>query len=336
MIGKDAFSRLDDCDDKIFYSRDRFVSHLDTLALDTVERLIGTLIVEKKPAILDLMASTDSHIPRRFWNSEIIGLGLNENELQRNPALSGYVIHDLNRNPKLPFPDDTFDIVINTVSVDYVIRPFKIFEEVGRILKPNGLFLVIFSNRMFPEKAIKLWRESSEDERILLVEDFFRAAQAFDETKVFISKGRLRPKNDKYAYPGMPSDPIYAVYAEKKGESSQRNIRPSLHLFQETLVKEHELEKKKERIKHTLQCPYCDEKMKKWAVPDNPFEATWDNEFLYICFNDQCPYYVRGWDHIYNSTRRLASYRFMYNPEKDVCVPIPVPSSKALRESIIN
>ena len=95
------------------------------------------------------------------------------------------------------------------------------------------------------------------------------------------------------------------------------------------------LEVKKQHIHETLECPYCDEKMKKWAVPENPFGATWGNDYLYICFNDECPYYVRGWDHVYKSTAHIASYRFMYNPEKDSCAPIPVPSSIALRESII-
>jgi hypothetical protein len=42
---KDAFSRLDENDDATFYSTDRFVSHLDSLALDTVEKLIGELVV---------------------------------------------------------------------------------------------------------------------------------------------------------------------------------------------------------------------------------------------------------------------------------------------------
>ena len=60
------------------------------------------------------------------------------------------------------------------------------------------------------------------------------------------------------------------------------------------------------------------------------------NEFTYICFNDNCPYYVGGWNHMLKSVNRICSYRFMYDPEKDVCVPIPVPGPKALRESIID
>jgi hypothetical protein len=33
----DAFRRLDDGDDREFYARDRMVSHLDSVALQTVE-----------------------------------------------------------------------------------------------------------------------------------------------------------------------------------------------------------------------------------------------------------------------------------------------------------
>jgi hypothetical protein len=333
---KDFFSRIDEGDDSVFYSRDRFVPHLDSRALETVEKLIDALIVEEKPAILDLMASWDSHIPSRLLSARIIGLGLNEKELSGNPALSDYVLHDLNQEPSLPFPDNMFDAVLNTVSVDYMTRPLEVFKEVSRILRPGGLFLVIFSNRMFPEKAVKIWRESSDDERIMLVEDLFRETATFDNTGLFVSKGKPRPKDDKYAHLGTPSDPIYAVYAEKSGGSRQRKTRPSPRLIGEQLLGKDELEAKKRQIKHTLQCPYCDSRMKKWEVPDNPFEVTWNNEFMYICFNDQCPYYVRGWDHIYQSTKRMASYRFMYNPDKDVCTPIPVPSPKALRESIMD
>jgi hypothetical protein len=59
IFSTDAFTRLNESDDFEFYSRDRFVSHLDCLALSTVERLIGTLVVEENPAILDLMAGWD-------------------------------------------------------------------------------------------------------------------------------------------------------------------------------------------------------------------------------------------------------------------------------------
>ena len=335
IFGTDAFSRLDESDDLEFYSRDRFVSHLDSLALSTVEKLIGTLVVEESPAILDLMAGWDSHIPENLRASEVVGLGLNENELMKNKALSEAVIHDLNKDPHLPFPDNRFDVVINTVSVDYMTKPAEVSKEVGRVLKPGGLLLIIFSNRMFSEKAVKVWRDAGEDERVLLVEDFFREAGVFEKPSVFLSKGKPRPKDDKYAHLGIPSDPIYAVYADKKGGDSLRRSRPEVIISYGEPLDQETFERRKKAIKQTLRCPHCGEKMLKWAVPDNPFEVTWDNEFMYICFNDACPYYVRGWDFMYRDGNRGCSYRLMYNPEKDCCMPIPVPTPKALRESIV-
>lgn len=336
IMAEDAFSRHDDSEDTVFYTVDRFVSHLDSVALSTVENVIGSLVVEENAVILDLMASWDSHLPESLAPSRVVGLGLNENELKRNQALTEYVVHDLNREPRLPFPDNTFDAVINTVSVDYMTRPLDVFRDVGRILKPGGLFLVIFSNRMFPEKAVKVWRLAGEEERILLVEDFFRAAEAFGNTTCFVSKGKPRPKEDKYSRFAMPSDPVYAVYAEKRGGADSRSARPRPTFFYGERLEPQELESRKRRIKSTLRCPYCGERLNKWEVPDNPFEVTWDNDFMYICFNDECPYYVRGWDHMSREGNRGVSYRLMYHPEKDVCMPIPVPSPKALRESIID
>jgi SAM-dependent methyltransferase len=335
IFSREAFARLDESDDAQFYATDRFVSHLDSLALETVEKLIGELIVEESPVILDLMAGWDSHIPEELEPSRVVGLGLNRNELSENKSLSEIVIHDLNKDPILPFPDETFDTVINTVSVDYMTKAVQVFQEVGRILKPGGLFLVIFSNRMFPEKAVKIWKESSEDERVLLVEDFFKEASLFEKASVFVSKEKPRPENDKYSHLGIPSDPIYAVYADKRG-GSPCNARPVVTMAYGALLEGDELEKRKKAIKKTLCCPHCGAKLRKWAVPDNPFACAWDNDFMYICFNDACPYYVRGWDVMQQEGTSGVSYRLMYNPEKDRCLPVPVPTPRALKEGIID
>jgi len=326
---------LNEEDDALFYRKDRFVSHLDSLALETIKHLTGTLIVEESPVILDLMAGWDSHLPEDVGPSKVVGLGLNENELAKNGALSEFVIHDLNRTPTLPFPESAFDIVINTVSVDYMTKPIAVFQEVGRVLKPGGLFLVIFSNRMFPEKAVKIWRESSEEERVILVEEFFESAGTFERPREFVSKGKPRPEHDKYAHLGIPSDPVYAVYAEKKGGDRDRKKRPTPNMHFGPSLDPETLEQRKKKVREDLCCPYCGKRMKKWAVPENPFAATWDNDFMYICFNDACAYYVRGWDHMHSEGNRGTSYRLMYHPEKDRCMPIPVPTPKALREGIV-
>jgi len=335
FFSADSFSRLDNGDDGLFYGKDRFVSHLDSLALSTVEKVIGDLILEDHPVILDLMAGWDSHIPPGLQPSRVVGLGLNEHELKENKALTESVIHDLNKEPRLPFPDNTFHVVLNTVSVDYMTKPIEVFREVGRVLKPGGLFLVIFSNRFFPEKVVKVWQEADESERTILVEEFFTLAECFEGTTTFVSKGKPRPMTDKYAHLDIPSDPIYAVYAEKKEGDPARKRRPKVIMQFGEKPDPREIERKKKQVKETLECPYCGQKLKKWLVPDNPFCQTWDNEYMNICFNDQCPYYVRGWDHLCAEGNMGMSYRLMYHPEKDRCMPIPVPSPKALKGGIV-
>jgi SAM-dependent methyltransferase len=214
---EDAFDRLDETDDAIFYARERLVSHVDSLAAATIEQQIGRLVIEDEPVILDLMASWDSHLPPSVAPSSVVGLGLNESELLENSLLTKYVVHDLNKAPTLPLADETFDVVLCTLSVDYLTSPVRVFREVGRILPPGGLFLVTFSNRFFPEKAVRLWRESADDERLRLVIDFFAKSGAFERPGVFVSRGKPRPSDDKYADLGIPSDPVYAVYADKRG-----------------------------------------------------------------------------------------------------------------------
>ncbi|RJR19654.1 MAG: methyltransferase domain-containing protein [Desulfobacteraceae bacterium] len=331
----DSYERINETDDAFFYKTDRFVNHLDSLALQTVEDVIGSLIIEEKPVILDLMAGWDSHVPSWLKPGKVIGLGLNENELKSNKILDKYILHDVNRNPSLPFPDAGFDAVINTVSVDYMTRPVEVFKEAGRILKPGGLFLVVFSNRMFPEKAVKLWRNSSEDERVIIVEEFFKETGLFERPSLFVSKGKPRPADDKYASEGIPSDPVYAVYAERMGGNPLREKRPNVKIRFGALPSEEVIEARKKAVKNTLCCPYCGEKMSKWKVPDNPFCQTWDNDFMYICFNDMCSYYIRGWDVMYRDTNQGMSYRCMFNPVNGCCSPMPVPTPFALREGII-
>ena len=329
------FSRNDESEDSIFYSTDRMVSHLDGAALSTVQTIVGQLIIEKNPVVLDLMASWDSHIPESLTPEEVVGLGLNQRELSENSRLSEYVLHDLNRDPVLPFPDSCFDVVLNTVSVDYMTRPIEVFQDVGRILKPGGLFLVIFSNRWFEQKVTHLWRTLGENERVTLVEDFFYQSGAFEAPTVFISKGLERPHDDKYAGKGIASDPIYAVYAERKGAVQYREERPAVSLSSDRALTKEALKERMMEIKNTHCCPYCGEKIRKWAVPDNPF-SLWSEEYMYICFNDACPYLLRGWNVMESQGNRGSSYRLMYDPFKDICKPVPVPTLSALKDGIID
>lgn len=352
MYSVDAFCREDESEDRLFYERDRFVSHLDATALKTVQDVIGVLVHEERPVILDLMASWDSHLPESLRPERVTGLGLNRNELSQNPALSDFVLHDLNADPKLPFLDETFDVVLNTVSVDYLVRPFEIFREVGRVLKPGGLHLLFFSNRMFPAKATRIWRDATERERVRMVIHFFENAGAFDSPRLFVSSGKPRPEDDKYAHLGIPSDPVYAVYAEKSGGEEARKTRPDPAILlagdessPEAAYRTGEEARKSDVVmpeagenpaafvKRTLRCPHCGKRLKRWNIPNNPF-SDWDAEYLYVCANVACPYLVRGWRVMTEQGVPGMSCRFVYDPERGSSISLPVMNLNAMNEGL--
>ena len=51
---------------------------------------------------------------------------MNADELKRNAVLTESVVKDLNADPTLPYEDNAFDVITNTVSVDYLTRPKEV------------------------------------------------------------------------------------------------------------------------------------------------------------------------------------------------------------------
>ena len=215
FLSPDAFKRGDETNDSEFYEKPRLVNHIDERAIETISELYGQ-ILNPEMRVLDLMSSWRSHVPDDARPRNLIGLGMNLAEMEENPQLTEHVVHDLNEAPELPFADESFDAVICTVSVEYMTHPVAVFDETARLLKPGGILMHTFSNRWFPPKAIKLWTELHEFERIGLVLEYFQCSGKFTGLETFSSRGWDRPETDKY-YPKLrQSDPVYAVWGRKK------------------------------------------------------------------------------------------------------------------------
>jgi SAM-dependent methyltransferase len=196
------FRRLDDSDDELFYLEPRFVVHIDAAAIATV----GEIYLSRLPRggqILDLMSSWRSHLPPDLRPARVVGLGLNRSEMADNSALTEIVTHNLNRIAQLPFDDESFDGAVLTVSVQYLIHPLEVFAEVGRVLKSGAPFIVTFSNRMFPTKAVAIWVNASARQRVELVDYYFTRSAAFEKIEtVDRSSGE--------------SDPLWAVIGYRR------------------------------------------------------------------------------------------------------------------------
>lgn len=195
------FDRADESADVDFYRPLRLVQHIDARAIAA----IGDLYAEHKVQgrVLDLMSSWVSHFTSA--PEELCVLGMNAEELAKNPQAHSTVLHDLNTTPTLPFADHHFDDVVCAVSVDYLTQPIEVFAEVKRVLRPGGRFICTFSNRCFPTKAIRGWLMASDSLRCEIVATYFQLVDGFDEPHI---ETRVR---------GGISDPLYAVWATVSG-----------------------------------------------------------------------------------------------------------------------
>jgi ubiquinone/menaquinone biosynthesis C-methylase UbiE len=78
----------------------------------------------------------------------------------------------------LPFPDDSFDVVMNTSMLHMVHDPVRMLNELERVLKPNGLLLLTNIKR--------LWLMS-------LFMKAFKTTFTWPEAEGIIMKSNLRP-----------------------------------------------------------------------------------------------------------------------------------------------
>jgi SAM-dependent methyltransferase len=212
------FERQDPRDDTVFYAEPRLVHHIDATARAHIQALYGRLL---RPGmqVLDLMSSWTSHLPEGLDGLTVTGLGMNAAELRQNPRLAERLIHDLNREPHLPFADGSFDAAICTVSVEYLTRPLEVVQEVARVLRPGAPLAVTFSDRWFPPKVVRVWTELHPFERMGLVEAYLRSSGGFDRPETESVRGWPRPEDDKYARTVLHSDPVFAVWANRRAEA---------------------------------------------------------------------------------------------------------------------
>jgi SAM-dependent methyltransferase len=209
------FAKVDDSPDEQFYIEPRLVVHTDDHFIETLSHFFS-LHLPPQAQILDLMSSYKSHLPTDYKPAKVIGLGMNAPEMQTNSQLTEFVIHNLNINPILPFPDASFDVVLNTVSVQYMTHPVEVFREVGRVLKPDGLCIISFSNRMFATKAVYIWRALSEERRVDLVKQYLAEAGNFDLLEVTEDIDKRHHSGGILALLYNSKDPVYIIAARRK------------------------------------------------------------------------------------------------------------------------
>ena len=205
------FSRADEHKDEEFYIVPRFVYHIDEGAVSALTNYYKTSIKDNSD-VLDICSSWVSHYPIDFPEKmkSISAIGLNEMELKANDQLTGgYKV--VNLNPvwstgkpdeiKIPYPDDSFDVVTCVVSIDYLNRPLEVLSEVKRVLRSGGKVIISQSNRCFPSKAVNMWLSMTDLERLELIEGYLMYSGGWDKADVW----------DVTAKGGDARDPMFVV-----------------------------------------------------------------------------------------------------------------------------
>ena len=205
MLPRSYFERQDESDDERFYEPSRLVAHIDDAAIAAVTRLYGELF-PPGGAIFDLMSSWVSHLPPAVDYRRVVGLGMNQAELDANPRLHERIVQNLNRDPRLPFADAEFDGAGICVSVQYLTQPVEVFREVGRVLRPGAPVVVTFSNRCFPTKAVAIWQALDDRGHGQLVRRYFEEAGNWTDISVLDRSPRR-----------WRGDPLYAVVGRSNG-----------------------------------------------------------------------------------------------------------------------
>ena len=176
-----AFARIDGEADEVFYEPPRLVYHIDEHAVAVLTEFYRTAL----PAggtLLDLMSSWVSHLPPEVDYAEVIGHGMNAEELAANPRLSRWFVQNLNRDTALPLADASIDAATICVSIQYLQHPIEVLREVARVLRPSAPLAISFSNRCFWTKAVAIWRGLDDDGHARLVELYLRQA-GFDRVE---------------------------------------------------------------------------------------------------------------------------------------------------------
>ena len=116
-----AFDKEDPGDDATSTPRPRLVTHIDDGAIAALTGFYRAQL-PAGGAICDLMSSWVSHLPDDVGYGEVIGHGMNAEELAANPQLTRWFVQDLNADPGLPLESASLDAAMICVGVQYLQR----------------------------------------------------------------------------------------------------------------------------------------------------------------------------------------------------------------------
>ena len=202
--------KIDESNDEDFYSSPKFVYHLDANFRTYLSSIYKNEIKDNS-TVVDLMSSWDSYLPLEKKYKQVIGHGLNKDELEKNKILDSFWNQNFNLNQKIPLDSSSIDYCLMVAAFQYLQYPEALTRDIARILSDKGKIIISFSNRAFWHKAPNIWTSSTEEERLKYVRKVL-ISNGFEEPRI------IRKFNDTSFnfLPFLKNDPFYCLIAIKE------------------------------------------------------------------------------------------------------------------------
>ena len=202
--------KIDESNDEDFYSSPKFVYHLDANFRTYLSSVYKNEIKDNS-TVVDLMSSWDSYLPLERKYKQVIGHGLNKDELEKNKILDSFWNQNFNLNQKIPLDSSSIDYCLMVAAFQYLQYPEALTRDIARILSDKGKIIISFSNRAFWHKAPNIWTSSTEEERLKYVRKVL-ISNGFEEPRI------IRKFNDTSFnfLPFLKNDPFYCLIAIKE------------------------------------------------------------------------------------------------------------------------
>ena len=207
--------KIDNDDDQIFYKNPRYVHHLSDSFRTRLTDLYSEYLFTHQ-VILDLMSSWVSHLPLNIKYKEVIGHGMNEDELRSNKRLDRFWVQNFNKKQNMPIEDSTVDVGLIVAGWQYLQYPEQVSLELSRIIKPESLLIISFTNRAFWTKSPNIWTYSSEQNRIDYIKNIL-SYNGWRIEKIFNEKTQEKKLLGFYT---AQSDPFFSVIARNNKSKS--------------------------------------------------------------------------------------------------------------------
>lgn len=208
---------MDPGNDAGFYAAPRFVTHIDDNAIMNLRKYYDH-VLPRKGRVLDFCSSWISHYPPQIEEAaasgslEVIGVGMNSTELNKNPVLKETSVQDLNQEPEIRLPgppESRLDASTCVVSIDYLTRPVEVLRSIRQWTHEGGKVHLIISNRCFPTKVVGRWLKVDQEERLDMVGDYlWWSGWRNIEIQTLVEGSFMR-------------DPLWVVRAENQNEQAQ-------------------------------------------------------------------------------------------------------------------